>query len=110
MLDTIQHLKHYICTTYGDSVQYFQADDGTGNPIHGIGQGNGADLMIWALVSTPIFNAMRRRRGYGVFLQSAISGELIQFFGYAFLDDIDLAVTDPYVNYDEETSDIFTII
>ncbi len=109
MLDTIQHLKHYIRTTYGDSVQYFQADDGTGNPIHGIGQGNGAGPTIWALVSTPIFDAMRRR-GYGVFLQSAISGELIQFVGYAFVDDTDLAVTDPSVNYDEETSDIFDII
>ena len=92
MLDTLQQMRHYIRTAYGDSVEYFDSDDGTGIPIHGTGQGNGASPAIWALVSTPIFDAMRRR-GYGVFLNTPGSQKQLQFVGYSFVDDCDLCVT-----------------
>jgi hypothetical protein len=58
MLNTMQQLRHYIRTAYGDSVTYFDADDGSGIPIGGSGQGMGASPTIWALISTPIFDAL----------------------------------------------------
>ena len=90
-LRPIQQLRHYIRTTYGDSVISFSASDGD-LPAHGIGQGNGAGPAIWAVVSTPIFNSMRQR-GYGIFVRSPTSDFF--FVGYAFVDDTDLVANDP---------------
>ena len=94
-LRPIQQLRHYIRTTYGDSVISFSADDGE-LPAHGIGQGNGAGPAIWAVVSTPIFNSMRQR-GYGIFIRCPTSGASSDFFfvRYAFVDDTDLVTNDP---------------
>jgi hypothetical protein len=90
-------------------VRYFDADDGSGLPIGGSGQGSGAGPPIWALVSTPIFDALRRR-GYGVFLACPITGDKIAFVGYAFVDDTDLGVTDNSIWYDESKTNIFDAI
>ena len=92
-LGPIQRLRHYIRTQYGDSTRFFCADNGT-VPVHGIGQGNGAGPAIWAVVSTPIFNAMRQR-GFGIFLRSPQSGDDFIFVGYAFVDDTDIVVNNP---------------
>ena len=105
MLDTLQHLRHHIRTVFGDSIAYFDSDDKSGIPLGGIGQGNGAGPAIWALVSTLIFDALRHR-GYGVFLQCPISGQLLHFAGYAFVDDTDLCVTDHELSYDTVTTSI----
>ena len=59
MLGTIQQLKHYIRTAYGVSELFFDAKDKE-NPVNGILQGNGAGLATWALVSTPIFDSLRK--------------------------------------------------
>jgi hypothetical protein len=72
MLNTLQSLRHYVRTAYGDSTTCFDAAQSE-QTIHGIGQGNGPGPAIWALVSTPIFNNVRQR-GYGVFIKTAISG------------------------------------
>jgi hypothetical protein len=109
MLDTLQGMKHYIRTAFGDSVTYFDADDHSGIPIGGSGQGNGASPPIWALVSTPIFDALRGR-GYGVFVKLGITGDKMHFVGYAFVDDTDLAVNDVDIMYDAERTDIFDLI
>ena len=109
MLDTLQRLRHFIKSSYGTSITYFDADDGSGNPIGGTGQGSGASPAIWALVSTPIFDALRRR-GYGVFLECPITGRKISFVGYAFVDDTDLGVTDNSIWYDESKTNIFDAI
>ena len=95
-LGPIQRLKHYIRTQYGDSTTFFSADSGE-VPVQGIGQGNGAGPAIWAVVSTPIFNAMRQR-GYGIFLRSPGSGTEFLFVGYAFVDDTDVVVNDVSVH------------
>ena len=91
-LGPIQRLRHFIRTAYGDSTTSFSAA-GHEVPVQGIGQGNGAGPAIWAVVSTPIFNAMRQR-GYGLFLKSPTSGNTFVFVGYAFafVDDTDLVV------------------
>ena len=105
MLDTLQHLRHHIRTVFGDSITYFDSDDKSGIPLGGIGQGNGAGPAIWALVSTPIFDALRNR-DYGVFLQCPLLGQLLHFAGYAFVDDTDLCVTDHSLSYDTEPNSI----
>ena len=92
-LRPIQALRHYIRTVYGDSALFFDAG-GQEIPIQGIGQGNGGGPAIWAVVSTPIFNAMRQR-GYGIFLRLPITGDRYLFVGYAFVDDTDLVVNLP---------------
>ena len=61
-------------------------------PIQGVGQGNGAGPQIWAVVSTPVFN-MLRSMGFGAHLKATISGDRLEFVGFAFVDDADLIET-----------------
>jgi hypothetical protein len=89
---TIQELKHYLRSRYGDSTKFFSATKG-GKPIQGCGQGNGAGPGEWAVVSTPIFNSMRKR-GFGIYLRTPLSNNEYHFVGYAFVDDTDLVVGD----------------
>ena len=89
---TIEKLDHYIRSTYGDSTKSFSSR-GDDKPNLGVGQGNGAGPGIWAVVSTPIFDSMRRR-GFGIYLQCPLSGEEFHFIGYAFVDDTDLCTSD----------------
>ena len=91
MFSTIQNMKHYVRTSYGDSDQWFGGTEWT-IPVHGVGQGNGAGPAIWAAVSTPVLNLMRDE-GFGTDFSAAISKESIQFVGYAFVDDTDLCET-----------------
>ena len=89
---TIRNLEHRIRTVYGDSDIGFCGRLWS-VPIQGIGQGNGAGPQIWALVSTPVLN-MLRREGYGAVFESAISRERVSFVGYSFVDDTDLVTTE----------------
>ena len=91
-MTTIQNIQHHIRTKYGDSVKFFEANNGR-KPVHGIGQGNGAGPAAWAVVSTPIFNSMRKR-GFGIYLRTPLSKGEYQFVGYAFVDDTDLVIGD----------------
>ena len=98
MFTTIQKLKHYIRTIFGDSELSFGGDlwavkvsDG---PIQGLGQGNGAAPQMWAVVSTPVLE-MLRSEGHCCFFKAAISGDEVSFVGYAFVDDTDQIVTSP---------------
>jgi hypothetical protein len=88
MFSTIQNLKHYIWTVYGDSTISFGGDIWL-VPIQGVGQGNGAGPQIWAAVSTPVLNLLRDM-GYGASFKAAISGTDLSFVGYAFVDNVDL--------------------
>ncbi len=91
MFSAIQNMEHHVRTAYGDSTQWFGGSEWD-TPVHGVGQGNGAGPAIWAAVSTPILNLMRDE-GFGVHFRSALTGELIHFVGYAFVDDTDLCQT-----------------
>jgi hypothetical protein len=61
-------------------------------PCQGLGQRNGAGPQIWAVVSTPVPNYLRSE-GYGVAFKTSISGDVIRFLGYAFVDDTDIRQT-----------------
>jgi hypothetical protein len=91
MFTIIQDLEHHVRTICGDSKKSFG-----GNlwlvPCQGLDQGNGAGPQIWAVVSPPVLNYLRNE-GYGVAFKTSISGDLIRFVGYAFVDDTDICQT-----------------
>jgi len=92
MFGTIQQLRHFIRTAYGNSLQSFSGTISS-KPIQGLGQGNGAGPAIWAIVSSPILNSVCTT-GYGVKLTSSISKSKIITVGNGFMDDMDLLVVD----------------
>lgn len=88
MLSSIKNLEHSIRTVFGDSALTYGGDAWlvplpnmvTGNlnegPLQGVGQGNGAGPMMWAVISTPVLEIMRDA-GFGSFFKASISGEQI---------------------------------
>jgi hypothetical protein len=60
--------------------------------MQGVYQGNGAGPVIWAVVSSPVLQLLKKE-GYGAFFKAAISGNAIRLVGYAFVDDTDLIQT-----------------
>ena len=92
MLGTIQELRHFIRSAHGTSVAFFDANDGSGLPISGIGQGNGSGPAVWAFMCCPLFEGMRTA-GHGVIFVCPFSHSCFPFVGYAIVDDTDLCVT-----------------
>ena len=88
MLRSIQQMKHYIRTTFGNSHTYFSSNS-TAIPFQGILQGNGAAPTIWVLISTPLLNMLRSAQN-GAHMKSPISKEPNHIVGFAFVDDTDL--------------------
>jgi hypothetical protein len=48
--------------------------------------------MLWAVVSTPFLKDMQGK-GFGTFFLASMSGKLIRFVGYSFVDGTDLIQT-----------------
>jgi len=92
MVRTLHGMRHYTRTAFGDS-NTSQGQREWGEPIAGIGQGNGAGPQIWAAVSSPLFEILRSE-GFFALLIGAISGQSRKLAGFAFVDDTDLIVTD----------------
>jgi hypothetical protein len=91
MFSTLQNLKHTIRCAYGTSTESY-GDERWAVPMQGVYQGNGAGPVIWAVVSSPVLQLLRKE-GYGAFFKAAISGNEIRLVGYAFVDDTDLIQT-----------------
>jgi hypothetical protein len=83
MFTTIDKMTHRIRTAFGDSVLSYRQNI---EPFHGILLGNGAGPTIWAMVSTPILNSLRKA-GCGVVLTHPISKSDIQIPAFATVDD-----------------------
>ena len=86
---TLQDMKHAVRTAAGDSDFRYGGELWVipiRPPPQGLGQGNGAAPAIWAVVSTPVLN-MLRKQGYGATFKCCISGEELRLVGYAFVDD-----------------------
>ena len=62
MLTTIQEMKFFLCTGFGDSIDY--ASSTVAIKIQGLCQGNKAALAGWAVASICIFNA-HKKKGHG---------------------------------------------
>eukprot|EP00957_Ditylum_brightwellii_P137325 10469192-Ditylum_brightwellii.AAC.1 len=68
-------MVHTVRTAYGESIELYGGDLWAiplSPPPQGLGQGNGAAPCIWALLSTPILNALIEQ-GFGVAFKCAIS-------------------------------------
>jgi len=92
MIATLAQLRHHVRSAFGNSMQSEGQQDWL-EPVAGIGQGNGAGPQIWAAVSTPLFEILRQEG----FLAMIICVMLLQkqtLGGFAFVDDMDLIVTD----------------
>ena len=90
MLATIQQLKHVVRTCHGDSTKSFGGEEWRElNPLHGVGQGNGAAPAIWAVISSVFFDLLRDK-GYGFNLRAPLSKLAINLAGCGFVDDTDL--------------------
>jgi Reverse transcriptase (RNA-dependent DNA polymerase) len=86
LFTTLDEMKHFIRTAYGDSdITYRRLND----KFHGIGQGNGAGPMIWVMVSSPILNQMRDK-GIGTNIRHPDTGIQVMVTAFAFVDDTDI--------------------
>jgi len=88
MFTTLQNLQYHVRMLYGDSTLWAGTEIWA-VPVARISQGNRAGPQIWAVVSTPILDLLQQE-GYGATFQASVSGNLIQFVGYSFVNDTDL--------------------
>jgi hypothetical protein len=77
--------------------------------MHGIGQGNGAGMAIWAVVSTPLLNMLRVKK-LGCEIIGPISRIQCAFVGYTFVDDTDLIWLFPLISPAEATAGLITAL
>jgi hypothetical protein len=60
--------------------------------MQGVYQGNGGGPTIWAVVSSPLLQIMKKE-GFGTFFKASITNGIVRIVGYAFVDDTDLVQT-----------------
>ncbi len=90
MFKTIQSIQFTTRTAYGDSARTFGGFDGDHCvPVQGEGQGNGSGPQVWVVVSSAMFEVMRRH-GLQTHFSTAISQEELDLCGFAFVDDSDI--------------------
>jgi hypothetical protein len=84
---TIQDMKFFLRTGFGDSKEYASA---TGEiKTQGMCQGNGAAPAGWTLDSIVMISAHKRKR-HGLHLRSPITNKRIHLAGTLFVDDTDV--------------------
>ena len=61
MFKTLQKLRHKVRTAFGDSDESFGGENWRDlEALMGVGQGNGAGPVIWAVISTVFFDTLRK--------------------------------------------------
>ena len=88
MLTSIQLMKFYIRTGFGDSETYYGGGDGP-VPFQGGCQGNGAAPALWLSISAILVMTLKRL-GTTTKFRSALSATKTKFIGFLFVDDTDL--------------------
>ena len=84
---TIQDMKFFLRTGFGDSKEYASATGET--KTQGMCQGNGAAPAGWTVDSIVMINA-HKRKGHGLHLRSPITNKSIHLAGTLFVDDTDM--------------------
>jgi hypothetical protein len=87
MLSTIQDMKLYLRTGFGDSKAYAGSTGGV--KTQGLCQSNGAAAAGWTVTSIAMIQA-HKRKGHGVHLYCPISKKNMHLAGTLFNDDTDL--------------------
>jgi hypothetical protein len=92
ILLTIQRMRFYLCTGYGDSEGYAGGSQkGEDDPVRtqGMCQGNGASSAAWLVTSIPMIRA-HSWKGHGAHFIAPISGRSCHLSGGIFVGDTDL--------------------
>ncbi len=92
MLTTIQNMKIFLRTGYGDSEGYAGGDhDDSKDPIkmQGMFQGNGSSPAAWTVTSV-LMIAAHKRKGHGAHLIAKMSETTSHLVGGLFVNDTDL--------------------
>lgn len=87
MLSTIQDMKFFLRTGFGDSTAYAGSADG--RKTQGLCQGNGAAPAGWGVTSIAMLRA-HKRKGYGAHFRCPITEKDHHSAGTIFVDDTDL--------------------
>ncbi len=96
MLTTIQNMKFFLRTGYGDSANYARGEsEEVEDPVktQGMCQGNGTAPAAWTVTSIPMI-AAHKCKGHGAHLIAPISDITNHIVGGLFVDDTDLAHVD----------------
>jgi hypothetical protein len=96
MLTTIQNMKFFLCTGYGDSVNYAGGESNNSeDPVktQGMCQGKEAAPATWTVTSIPMI-AAHRRKGHDAHFIAPISDITGHIVGGLFVDDTDLIHVD----------------
>ena len=84
-------MKHKVRTSFGDFKGHYGGEQWDA-PHHGTIQGNGASPLIWAAVSSVLFECLKRD-GCEATLTSPITNDTMKLSGFAFVDDTNLLAT-----------------
>ncbi len=87
MLTTIQEMKIFLCTGFGDSMNF--ASLTLSIKTQGLCQGNGASPAGWAVVSICIISA-HKKKGHGAHFTCPITKLKSHIAGIIYVDDTDL--------------------
>ena len=92
MLYSIQLMKFFLRTGWGESTRYIGGD--VLKILHGLCQGNGAAPAAWLVLSAIIIR-LYKRRGLGISIRSPLSNTLLELMGVVYVDDTDLLLMEP---------------
>jgi hypothetical protein len=87
MLSTIQDMRFFLRTGFGDSTAF--AGSSGGKKTQGMCQGNRAAPAGWTATSVAMIQA-HKRKGHGIHLKCNITGTELHLIGTLFVDDTDL--------------------
>ncbi len=87
MLTTIQDMKFYLCTGFGDSKEFARLTGGI--KIQGLRQGNGAAQAGWTMTNITMIKA-HKQKDHGVHLINPISKGGLHVISTIFVDNTDL--------------------
>ena len=89
MLTTIQRMKHFIRTAYGDSRHHYGND--ARNPLQGGGQGNGASMPFFVAISSILIPLLEQHvECFKIY--SAISLTVLALIAIIYVDDSDFLI------------------
>ena len=88
LLNTVEHMKHHIRTSKGDSETHFEGSQWE-IPPQGVIQDRGDAPAIWATIISFLLNIMDNEK-LGAQITSTISRSTKNIVGFSFVDDTDL--------------------
>ena len=90
MFNTIQETDFITRTVFGDSEECFGGTEKEYDAKpQGVGQGNGAGPQVWSVVSSKMFEVLKKN-GIATRMLSPITKDELELAGFAFVDDADI--------------------